>query len=263
MNPRGAPGPDASLRVPRLAFGRSRRHARRLALSLLASTGCIPMHAPMPPPTLVALGPRDTGALDMTLSAGTSSNTYVNGIVQFEPYVTPKTSITIGGAAASDFTETHAIGRVGARHRFGEHFALGGGIGPAYTHHTGEPPALASGEVPVDWWAPYLDLEIIAGYAKTKKRFSGMLRPGVTIYGDRVGLALPLGLSFAKRLGPFVSVGFDTWAGARFLFTRPDVSPGPQFSPNPLIAPEFGGSFSISFHAPPPKKPKPRVLFDL
>ena len=223
---------------------------------------CVPQMAPMPPPTLVALGPRDTGALDINLTAGTSSNAYANGILQFEPYVTPRTSITIGASGASNFTETQGILRLGARHRFGEHFALGGALGPVYSRHDGSPPALGSGEIRRNWWGTYMDAEIIAGFAKTKKRFSAMLRPGLTVYGDRLGFAIPAGFSFAKRLGPFVSVGFDVWGGARMMFLRGDAQLRPAFEDNPYVSPEFGGTFSIAFHAPPPKKPKPRVLID-
>ncbi len=210
-----------------------------LAPWILLGSACAPQLAPLPPPTLVALGPRDTGALDINLAAGASTNTYVNGVLQFEPYITPRTSVTIGATGASDFTETHGILRLGARHRFGEHLALGGALGPAYSRHTGSPPETGLGEIRRSWWGTYMDLELAAGFA------------------------VPLGLSFARRLGPFVSVGFDTWAGARFMFVRGDVSPSPSFSRNPLVTPEFGGTFSIAFHAPPPKKPKPRVLIDL
>lgn len=242
---------------------RRRSACAMLFASGLLCSGCVSQLAPLPPPTLVALGPRDTGALDINMNAGVSSNTYANGILQFEPYVTPTTSVTIGAAAASNFTETHGVLRLGARHRFGEHFALGGALGPAYSHHTGSPPPRGDGTTPTNWWGTYMDAEIVAGFAKTKKRFSGMLRPGLTVYGDRLGLALPLGLSFAKRLGPFVSVGFDTWGGARFMFVRGDAQPRADFSRNPIVAPEFGGTLLISFHAPAPKKPKPRTLIDI
>jgi hypothetical protein len=212
----------------------------------------------MPPPEAISMVERDPGAVDVAVIAGGSSALYAGGSAIVEPYIQGTTSLPVTINGGSNFKETHGIARFGVRHRFAKKFSLGAGLGPSFV-------IVNPAYLPLDdeserrkWWAPYFDIEIAGGKDTKKKRFNVSFRPGTTVFSDRIGLAIPVGASWGRRLGRHVTLGFDSWGGVRMVFERPGQQAG--LSTNPLVVPDFGVGFHIGVHIPRPKGHKMRTF---
>lgn len=201
---------------------------------------------------------RDAGAIDIAAMAGGSSALYASGSAVIEPYVQGTTSLPVTIYGGSNFQETHGVARFGVRHRFAKKFALGAGLGPSFVIINPANSPLPDGSERQKWWAPYFDIEIAGGRTTKKKRFNVSFRPGTTVFTDRIGLATPLGVSWQRRLGRHVTLGFDSWGGLRMVFERPGSDVG--LASNPLVVGDFGVGVHIGVHIPRPKGHKMRTF---
>jgi hypothetical protein len=183
---------------------------------------------------------------------------FISGSAVAEPYVTPVTSVPVTFHGGSTLKEHHGVARFGVRHRFAKKFSLGAGLGPSFIRLN---PAYQELDDNSDanrrmWWAPYFDVELSGGKTTKQKRFNVSFRPGTTIFPDRIGLAVPVGFSWGRRLGRHVTLGFDAWAGARMMFGRS----GTELNPDPIFVPDGGAAIHIGIHIPRPKGKKPKVF---
>lgn len=232
----------------------------RLLSAALLLGACGPITAPMPPPEAISLVSRDPGAVDLAVIGGGSSAMFVSGSAVVEPYVGGDTSLPVTLHGGSTFKEHHGLARFGVRHRFKQKFSIGAGLGPTFVfvNPSNLPLEDGSDSERRRWWAPYFDIELSGGKTTKQKRFNVSFRPGTMVFPDRIGLAVPVGGSWGRRLGRHVTLGVDAWGGARMLFERPgyDLS----LNPDVIVAPDFGASLHLDIHIPRPKGRKPRVF---